>query len=213
MKPSNIIKIVVALVVVIFLGNSFFSSNSDNGEVKYTERLKNDRDEKNKLFKSKKGSPLSDLDRAKFSHLNYYDINIKYRVMASLKWAEKPKVIKIATTKEKPRDYKKSAFAKFFIDGNEYKVTLLQAVIPNPATKGLFMLLFRDLTSGETTYGAGRYIELHNIKKGQMQTLIDFNEAYNPYCAYNEDYDCPMPPLENQLNVAIEAGEKNYHEL
>ena len=67
---------------------------------------------------------------------------------------------------------------------------------------------FADSTSGEDTYGAGRYLELGEIKNDRV--VIDFNYAYNPYCAYSIDFSCPLPPAENYLAVAIEAGEKNY---
>jgi len=68
---------------------------------------------------------------------------------------------------------------------------------------------FRDATSGKDTYGAGRYVEAEPLGKGRY--LLDFNRAYNPYCAYNDDWRCPLPPAENWLTVAIRAGEKSFH--
>ena len=68
---------------------------------------------------------------------------------------------------------------------------------------------FRDATSGKDTYGAGRYVEAEALGNGRY--LLDFNRAYNPYCAYNDDWRCPLPPAENWLKVAIRAGEKSFH--
>ena len=68
---------------------------------------------------------------------------------------------------------------------------------------------FRDATSGTDSYGAGRYVEAHPL--GQKRYAIDFNSAYNPYCAYNENWSCPLPPRENWLDVPIRAGEKTFH--
>jgi uncharacterized protein (DUF1684 family) len=77
------------------------------------------------------------------------------------------------------------------------------------AEDGHFFLSFYDETSAIATYGAGRYLEV-DYKKGQTQVVLDFNKAYNPYCAYTEGYSCPVPPPENNVSIFINAGEKNY---
>ena len=82
------------------------------------------------------------------------------------------------------------------------------AVYRSPHHDELF-LPFRDATSGRETYGAGRYLEPAKLAGGRL--LVDFNLAYNPYCAYSEEYSCPLPPFENHLKVAIRAGEKAYN--
>ena len=76
-------------------------------------------------------------------------------------------------------------------------------------TRGTLFLAFADVTSARETYGAGRYLDIKKIP-GATSIELDFNKAYNPYCAYNENYTCPLPPKENFLKVAILAGEKNY---
>jgi uncharacterized protein len=77
--------------------------------------------------------------------------------------------------------------------------------------RGKLFLAFGDATSAKETYGAGRYLDITKTP-GATTIILDFNKAYNPYCAYNETYSCPLPPPENLLNVAIRAGEKSYHE-
>jgi len=98
--------------------------------------------------------------------------------------------------------YKQYGIAIFTIDGVEYTLSVFQ----NLKHKTSLFLPFYDLTSGETTYGGGRYLDLP-IQRGK-KIKIDFNKAYHPYCAYNDGYSCPIPPSENRLDVEILAGIK-----
>ena len=83
-----------------------------------------------------------------------------------------------------------------------------QLTIYKDADSGEFFLPFADATSGSETYGAGRYLEVETLPNGQLH--VEFNYAYNPYCAYNERWSCPLTPLENRIQVPIRAGEKNF---
>ena len=84
-------------------------------------------------------------------------------------------------------------------------------LMENPQYKDYLFLPFTDLTNNETTYGGGRYIDLKlkDIRE-EGRLTIDFNKAYNPYCAFGEGFSCPIPPDANKLNVRVEAGEQNY---
>ena len=94
--------------------------------------------------------------------------------------------------------------AVFRLAGRELRLT---PVLESPDARDLFFI-FRDATSGRETYGAGRYLEPQELPNGQI--LLDFNLAYNPFCAYSSSYSCPLPPFENHLTVAIRAGEKDF---
>jgi uncharacterized protein (DUF1684 family) len=94
----------------------------------------------------------------------------------------------------------------FEVEGQHLKLIAYKSV-EDPYARSLF-LPFSDETSGHETYAAGRYLDLE--EQGGDDYELDFNLAYNPYCAYNEDYTCPVPPFENKLSVKILAGEKNY---
>ncbi len=83
-----------------------------------------------------------------------------------------------------------------------------QLTVYKDTDSGEFFLPFADATSGNETYGAGRYLEVEVLPNGQL--LVEFNYAYNPYCAYNERWSCPITPLENRIQVPIRAGEKNF---
>jgi uncharacterized protein (DUF1684 family) len=77
--------------------------------------------------------------------------------------------------------------------------------------RGTLFLAFADATSANETYGAGRYLDVKKIP-GASSIILDFNQSYNPYCAYSEKYSCPFPPRENVLKIAVRAGEKKYHD-
>jgi uncharacterized protein (DUF1684 family) len=101
--------------------------------------------------------------------------------------------------------YRRAGVVRFDVDGRPTQVTLYSS----PDMHELF-LPFRDATSGKDTYGAGRYLEVER-PAGESRVVIDFNVAYNPYCAYNPNWSCPIPPGENWLAVPIRAGERTFH--
>lgn len=96
----------------------------------------------------------------------------------------------------------------FTIDGEEHTLSVYQSqrLSTNPEYANYLFVPFTDLTTGKTTYGSGRYLDLQ-IPEGET-VLLDFNRAYNPYCAYNSQYSCPIPPAENNLKIPIKAGVK-----
>ncbi len=121
---------------------------------------------------------------------------------------ENQHLLELAMTDGSSESYIKHSYAEFELEGLTRRLLLLQA--SDEPDKKKFFLAFADETSGESTYGGGRYINLR--QDGSRSITIDFNLAYNPYCAYNPDFACPIPPKENILDIAIPAGEKNYKE-
>jgi uncharacterized protein (DUF1684 family) len=114
------------------------------------------------------------------------------------------------TTTSRLAKYVKYGEATFKLDGKEDQLNIYQSLSlrEKPAYKDYLFLPFTDETSGKESYSGGRYIDL-TIPKGN-KIIIDFNKAYNPYCAYNHKYSCPIPPKGNHLNIAIKAGVKRY---
>jgi uncharacterized protein (DUF1684 family) len=98
--------------------------------------------------------------------------------------------------------------AAFQLAAKSQKPVLL-TFTPSPGPKDTFFIAFRDETYGKETYGAARYLEVPFVPDGPI--VLDFNLAYNPSCAYNDGFACPLPPRENRLAAAIRAGEKTYH--
>jgi hypothetical protein len=142
--------------------------------------------------------------------LNYYPADIRYRVTADLTPIMNKKTVTLATNDGKEQRYIQYATAEFDLDGYHNKLLILEVLDSGPFQGKLF-LAFGDATSTVETYGAGRYLDVNKVP-GSNTITLDFNKAYNPYCAYVEKYSCPFPPSENLLLVGIKAGEKIYHE-
>lgn len=190
----------------------------------YFKKIKAERVAKNKQFKDAElGSPLSDKQIKTFKQLNYFPVDTTYRVKAKLLKNEKQEIFTFKTTDKRKRDYIKYGTLEFEIEGQKQRLTVYKGIkrvsFIRPSTdsskkstlkifQDRLFLPFRDLTTGNETYGGGRYLELL-APKGQ-DLILDFNLVYNPYCAYRNDFSCPIPPPENTLEVAIRAGEKKF---
>jgi len=112
----------------------------------------------------------------------------------------------MVTSKGTKQRFHRVGYFEFEIDGKNAR---LQAYRSAQREDNELFVPFRDGTSDKESYGASRYLDLDLTKDDNY--VIDFNYAYNPYCAYSEDYVCPLPPRENWLDIEIRAGEKNYH--
>lgn len=155
-------------------------------------------------------SPLKKKDLAVFQALEFFPISEKYFVKATFKRTKKEKPFEMKTTTSRKPLYVKYGELHFQIDGIPCQLNVYQNVefSKKPGYKNSLFLPFTDYTSGLESYGGGRYIDLE-IQKGNNWT-IDFNQAYNPYCAYNEKYSCPIVPEVNDLKVEIKAGVKAF---
>ena len=166
----------------------------------------------NKEFANKEESPLTEEGFKTFKSLDFFPIDTTYIVVAKLKFIKNSKSFGMKTTTDRLPVYKLYAIATFKIKGVEYNLEIYQnqKLILTTDFEDYLFLPFTDKTNGESTYGGGRYLDL-KIPDGDT-TIIDFNKAFNPYCAYNHKYSCPIPPKANQLNVEINAGVKAYKE-
>ena len=158
------------------------------------------REQKDRFFKHEAQSPLSHEVRHDFEGLSYFEPNGDYMFSAELD-AVQPTEVQITTTTGDERTYLRVATATVTVHGQDATLALYSS-----GHDGLF-LPFRDATSGKESYGAGRYIDLETV--GDGTAMIDFNYAYAPFCAYNDQYSCALPPHENWMSVAIRAGERN----
>ncbi len=160
------------------------------------------RAEKDYYFRRDSYSPIE--DRLNFSGLNYYPPDPAFRYTLPLHHVE-PEPLTFQTNTGDERVYHRIGTVEFEVDGQPAQL----AIYKSEDHDELF-LPFRDATSGTETYGAGRYLEPAELANGEL--LIDFNLAYNPYCAYSDNFSCPLPPVENWLKVSIQAGEKKYQD-
>ena len=151
-------------------------------------------------------SPLSSKAKKTFKGIHFYAIDTKYAVNAKFVRTLNEKPFQMTTSSGMRKTYVKYAEVIFTLDEKEYKLNVYQSqdLLQSPEYKDYLFIPFTDATSGDETYEGGRYIDL-NIPKGD-HIIINFNEAYHPYCAYTEGYNCPIPPAENTLPVKVEAG-------
>ncbi len=166
-----------------------------------TNALRHHRRQKDEFFATSPQSPIPPHARAAFTGLAYYEPNPALAFRPVVEPADGSELV-VATTDGQERRYHRAGIARFAVDGDEVRLTLYATGHPG------FFVPFRDATSGKATYGAGRYLDLEPNDDGTV--TLDFNYAYNPFCAYDEAYSCPLPPGENWLQVPIEAGEQTY---
>lgn len=163
------------------------------------------RQAKDDYFRTSSDSPLTPEQQAEFQGLQYYPENSELVFELMPEPFDDQELVTMQTSTGDSANYLRWARATFSVDGQQAGLTLYR----NPGTGDIF-LPFQDAGRGSETYGAGRYLDVQEAGAGRV--LLDFNYAYNPYCAYNDDWSCPLPPAENRLNVHIRAGEKVFHE-
>jgi hypothetical protein len=157
-------------------------------------------------------SPLIKEDLVSFTTLDFYPINEKYFVVAQFTRTENEKPFGMKTSTDREPLYVKYGEVEFTIDGKALKLNVYKNIelSKKKEYKNYLFLPFSDLTSGNESYIGGKYIDLKTPKGNTI--AIDFNRSYNPYCAYNYKYSCPKVPLDNDLNIAIKAGVKKFHD-
>lgn len=162
----------------------------------------------NKEYSDSATSPLTNRDRQRFKGLPFFEVDTAFYVVAHFEKSKKARSFKMKTTTSRRPVYEKFGFATFEIKGKIYSLNIYQSqtLKKKQGLENYLFLPFTDLSNGETTYGGGRFIDL-KIPVGDT-IIIDFNKAYNPYCVYNHIYSCPIPPKENFLDIAVEAGVK-----
>ena len=148
-------------------------------------------------------SPLTDEQKTAFTGLRYYDENPDLRLELDLKEYETKEVVEMQTSTGDVASYSRWGTLSFEVEGEPAQLTVYKDL-----DGGELFLPFADATSGDETYGAGRYLDVQPLPCNKV--LADFNYAYNPYCAYNEQWSCPLTPLENRIKVPIRAGEKSF---
>ena len=160
------------------------------------------RKQKDWFFENDQHSPLSSEQKETFQGLSYYPENPQLRFEVQLEPFEEHIHVQMQTSTGDNQEYTKQGKFPFDVDGEPAEL-----IVYVSADGGAFVP-FVDATSGKETYGAGRYLELEH--QGGNKYQVDFNLAYNPWCAYSPFFSCPIPPQENRLTVPIRAGEKNF---
>lgn len=188
--------------IIAFVPLTIFAQDFKAEIEKHREEYKAD-------FLKNSSSPLKKED---FEYLRFYEPNEKFKVTCEFVATKKGKPFDVPTSSGQTATYTKFGELKFEIDGKPYKLAVYQSLrLRNlPQYRDYLFIPFKDLSNGKESYGGGRYLDLRMKEITGEKIYLDFNKAYNPYCAFSAGYSCPIPPKENHLKVAIEAGEKNF---
>jgi uncharacterized protein len=199
-------------MVFSFLVLLSFSSCSlpetERGTVVLHDSIQYERSQKDASFKSGSDSPLLPEDKQRFQGLSYYSYNPDLRFSVRLNRYRSPEQVRLGTNTGEIRSGLRYGYFDFKVQDKDCRLQVYRLEdVPESGGSDLF-IPFRDSTVGTETYSSGRYIDLKENTSGIYE--LDFNRAYNPSCAYNSEYSCPVPPAENTLAVAIRAGEKKF---
>ena len=163
------------------------------------------RAQKDAFFARHPQSPLLPAQRGAFAGLRYYPADPALAFDLAPEPFAEPEPVEMQTSTGESATYLRWGRLTFAVEGRDVTLTLFA----DPGS-GSFFLPFQDAGRGTETYGAGRYLDVEPLPDGRLH--VDFNYAYNPYCAYNDAWSCPIPPRENMLNVHIRAGERTFHD-
>lgn len=197
-------KIYFLLTFLSFISISAQEASKENA-YQFQDRL-------NREFADSTLSPLMKEDFGHFKKLNFFSVTDKFLVQATFFKIKGGKVFNMPTTTSRAPKYKVYGLLRFQIDGKDFELFVYQNqdLKKKKEYKDYLFLPFTDYTNGVETYGGGRYIDFKIPETNQV--MIDFNKAYNPYCAYNKKYSCPIVPEENDLKIEIKAGVKKFHD-
>lgn len=164
-------------------------------------KLEHFRRQKDDFFRESPHSPFTPEQQESFEGLHYFPENPEFDLKVDVDMFDEPQHIQIQTNTGDVQSYQRYGRFRFEVDGEQAALTIYR-------NENSYFLPFADSLAGEETYGAGRYLEPEQLPDGRFH--VDFNMAYNPYCAYNPHWSCPITPPENRLDVPIRAGEKVF---
>ena len=206
MLKNKFFLVALFLLTIIVAYLSFFDDSNSSPVTDpntYRQQIDTARRQKDAFFRSSADSPLA--DKGSFAGLRYYSPDLTYRLTARLElFADKTQKLVVPMSDGSEEVYDKFAHAVFSLNGTTARLLIVKL-------GETYSIMFRDATSGKETYGGGRYLELEPSDLADNRVILDFNKAYNPYCAYNPNFACPLPPAENTLTMPIKAGERYVH--
>jgi uncharacterized protein len=202
MKLKNISVVLASLLVLSF-------SLAAQDETASRAAIQKFQDDLNAEYKNPKTSPLEGKALKKFNGHDFFPVDLTYRVEAQLIVTQAEPFFKLMTSNNQPRDYRQYGLINFTLKGKEYSIPVYQSqgLMAKAEYVDYLFFPFTDLTNGVSTYAGGRYIDLR-IPANSTVITIDFNTAYNAFCAYSDKYSCPVVPAKNNLDIEIPVGIK-----
>lgn len=193
----------ITAITILSVSSACSQECSKDNSMAYQQQL-------NKEYANPAESPLTKKDLKKFKSLDFYPVDMAYCITAKFVSTPNEKPFAMPTTTDRKPMYVKFGEVYFTLQGKECKLDVFQNIdlVKKEEYKKHLFLPFTDYTSGNGSYAGGRYIDLQQPEGETIQ--IDFNTAYNPYCAYNHAYSCPIPPPQNDIAVEVKAGVKEF---
>jgi len=194
-------------ILILCVLSVLFSCNSQGkrallGKTEYQQKL-------NASYKDATKSPLKKKDLKQFKGLNFFPVDAAFIVTATLVKTVNAPTFEMATTTDRKPLYKEYGQLSFTLKGKACELTIYRSQddLRDEKYKDYLFLPFTDATSSDESYGGGRYMDVMTTDENADGTIsLNFNNTYNPYCAYNDKYSCPLTPRKNHLDVAIKAG-------
>jgi len=208
----NTIKITSWLLIFPFIFAMLFISCGKSytpSQKAYIAQIEKDREEKNLVMKNDSDSPFNKKGKIEFHPLKYFDVDPEYVFKSKLYEYDPKDTIVVYGTKGELRHAVKFGCVLFNFEGTVVKVNVYQGTT-NGGTI-YYSIWFTDKTTNNESYGVGRYIDFEKVDNPEYIYTIDFNSAYNPYCAYSPNYSCAVPTKEDFIPFEIRAGEKKFH--
>ena len=209
---KDLVKMLISSFIFTFFVIGCQTAEEKTDPDQYIKKIQKERIEKNKELLDTTVSRFNQEERAQFAMkgLQYFPPDINYEVDAEFVVDTSTAVFQMETTTDRKPNYRIYGYLDFNINDTACHLTVFQNVdFKNHPEHGKYLFIpFNDNTNEFTTYGGGRYIDI--LIPASPNITLDFNNAYNPYCAYADRWSCPLVPYENQLNVTIPAGEKKY---
>jgi len=205
-KPLKIMALRLPFLLCFLSGAALLSAQ---GKQTYPQEIKQHRKHYKQEFLKEERSPL---DKKGVKKLRFFPADEHYRVVCNFEHTPDAEPFEMATYSGITKPYVQYGTATFVLRGQPMEIAIYQSLQLRqlPMYRDYLFVPFKDLTNGDTTYGGGRYMDIRMGEIRDGQVILDFNKAYNPYCAYSDGYNCPVPPVENYLEMAVEAGEKGF---
>jgi uncharacterized protein (DUF1684 family) len=185
------------------------SKNYTPEQKAYIAGIEKERKAKDISFRSDEDSPFNHKSKVHFEPLKYYDVDPSFVFQSKLYQYPIKDTIKVFGTKGEERKAIRFGYVAFTYDKNNYRINVYKG--STKTGQEYYSIWFTDKTTGDETYGVGRYLDFEYNPNPDFIYAIDFNLAYNPYCSYSKEYSCAVPLKEDHIDLAIKAGEKRFH--
>ena len=201
----NILKFFLLLIIIV---NVLSCNKLNPSEQAYYDTIIATRKEKDNYMKDNPDSPFNHKSKVDFHNLNYFDVNPDLRFRSKLFENEIKDIVTIYGTKGEPRETVRFGYVKINFKNQSYKLNVYESEY---SKQKFYSIWFTDRTTNNESYGVGRYLDFEIDSDKDFIYDIDFNLAYNPYCAYTAEYSCAIPTKEDHIDLEINAGEKIFH--